>query len=467
METRADGGGIAIASISDILLAQGRQAAESKRTRAGTWIPLVQHLANLPGQVMADRAAEGMAQEAAFDRAQQRDVRSQQLAKGDQELAAGERATAQAEATDAQKRQMNELLATPGIIGEDGRFDTPSAQRMATEKGYRDIQDDLLKFGQEWNEGVEKGLLTKEQIESAKRANQPQGFALSPGQKRFDANGQEIASMPAEVKPDTRALNLQLKDALGRGDKAEANAIRQAIREAAEAAKLPSDASADVTALTPQGLDMAALRYKTTGIMPALGMGDKTTRQRIINRSAELTPDDEARINAGGGNIAANQANFRADSGSLAAMQKQRDAITSFEQTAQKNIDIFLGQAGKVVDTGSPIANMPLRAITGKVLGSPDQAAYDAARLVAINEIAKITSNPNMSGVLSDSARHEVEQFNPRSATLKQTVAVMRLLKRDMENRTKALDDTLAATRKRLSGATDTNTADPLGIRAN
>ena len=39
----------------------------------------------------------------------------------------------------------------------------------------------------------------------------------------------------------------------------------------------------------------------------------------------------------------------------------------------------FGNAAGKVVDTGSPLANMAVRSVTGKLLGSPDQAAFDAA----------------------------------------------------------------------------------------
>ncbi len=135
----------------------------------------------------------------------------------------------------------------------------------------------------------------------------------------------------------------------------------------------------------------------------------------------------------------------------MAALQKQRDAISSFENTALKNIDIFLDTAGKVVDTGSPLANTPVRAVTGKALGSPDQAAYDTARQVAINEVAKIISNPNLSGQLSDSARHEVEAFNPTNATLGQSVAVMRVLKQDMANRAQSMDQTLSEIRGRIS----------------
>lgn len=189
-----------MASISDILLSQGRYAAESRRERAGQWVPLIQHLANLPNQVMADRAGERAAQEAAFDRGQQRDVRSQQLAKGQQELET-------AEATAEQKRQMNDLLSTPGVIGDDGRFDVQGAQRTATEKGYNDILDDVLTFGKEWNEGVEKGLLTKEQIEAAKRSNQPQGYTLNPGDKRYGPDNQEVASVPVTPpKPTMREV---------------------------------------------------------------------------------------------------------------------------------------------------------------------------------------------------------------------------------------------------------------------
>jgi hypothetical protein len=214
-----------------------------------------------------------------------------------------------------------------------------------------------------------------------------------------------------------------------------------------------AQAQGDKTDLTPQGLDAAALNYAKTGQLPPLGMGDKGTRKAIINRAAEMMPDLD---------VARNRADFTANQDSLKAMQKQRDAIGAFETTAKKNIDVFLAQAGKVVDTGSPLANTAARFVTGKMLGSDDQAAYDAARQVAINEIAKITSNPTLSGTLSDSARHEVEAFNASNATLGQTVKVMRLLKQDMENRTSSLDDAISGIKSRIGTATPT----PAGAQA-
>lgn len=222
------------------------------------------------------------------------------------------------------------------------------------------------------------------------------------------------------------------------------------------------EASQEVgVSLTPEGLDLAAENFAKTGQLPPMGLGKAgaAVRSAIINRAANLHPDLD---------LASARAGFGADQGSLKQLQSRRDAISAFENTALKNIDIFLGTAGKIVDTGSPLANSLARAASGKVLGSPNQAAYDAARQVALNEVARITSNPNLTGVLSDSARKEVEAFNPNSATLAQSVAVMRVLKQDMANRAVAYDQQLDEVKARIKAGSGTTPAvdknDPLGI---
>jgi hypothetical protein len=223
--------------------------------------------------------------------------------------------------------------------------------------------------------------------------------------------------------------------------------------------------------LTPAGLDVAALTYFKTGQMPTLGMGDRGNRQAIINRAATLTPADRTRIE-GMADIASNKQDFAANTKSLGALQQQRDSIGAFEQTALKNIDVFLDQAGKVVDTGSPLANTLAREFSGTVLGDKNVAAYKAARQVAINEIAKITSNPTLAGQLSDTARQEVAEFNPKNATVAQTVNVMRLLKTEMGNRVSSLDNQIGEIKKRgktappAGGVTDDIDAEIEAIRA-
>ena len=313
-----------MASISEILLAQGRHAAESKRARAGAWQPLMQHLANLPGQVMQDRAAERAATEAAFDRQQQRDVREQTLAKGEQELQAGTRAATTAQATADQKRQMNEILASEGVVGQDQTIDAARAQQIAQERGYTDIVDDILSLAQEHNAAVSKGVrdqtqFDQQQTDRRQTTNQQgvrrmigESVSARGGEPMSPAEQQTVRGMafqeripkadveglfPEPVKPDTRALNQQLADAIRRGDKAEMNVIRQAIRVAAEEGREPADTSVPagpegVTApLDPSSQDLmsqAGLTYNgflaLTGRMSQLPR-DKETRNRA---SAEV-----------------------------------------------------------------------------------------------------------------------------------------------------------------------------------
>lgn len=249
------------------------------------------------------------------------------------------------------------------------------------------------------------------------------------------------ARTQAETARHNTALEEISRLTAGRAEAAQAETARHNKAMEATAAKRVSAATADVTELTPAGLDAAALNYAKTGQLPPLGMGDKTTRKLIINRAAAMMPDLD---------LATNRADYDANKQTLTALEKQRAAVGAFEQTAQKNIDLFLETAGKVVDSGSPLANALIRQVNGKILGAPDQAAHDAARQVAINEIAKVTSNPTLAGTLSDSARHEVSAFNPAGATLKQTVAVMRLLKQDMTNRTQSLDEQIVGIQDRI-----------------
>jgi hypothetical protein len=201
--------------------------------------------------------------------------------------------------------------------------------------------------------------------------------------------------------------------------------------------------AAPQASLSPEGLDIAAEMFAKTGQMPAMGMGAGPVRTAIINRAAQLHPQID---------LATNKAGYSANQASLTQLQKNRDAVVSFETTALKNLDIFLNSAKGVVDSGSPIVNTPLRAINEKGLGGQELAAYQAARRVAINEIAKVTSNPNMTGQLSDAARREVEQFIPENATLGQAYAVAAILKQDMANRHQSLDDQIGAIKQRIGG---------------
>lgn len=211
----------------------------------------------------------------------------------------------------------------------------------------------------------------------------------------------------------------------------------------------------DKTELTPQGLDAAAQLFAKTGQLPALGMGDKTTRKAIINRAAEMVP---------GLDVASQKADFNANQSSLKNITGTLDTLTSFEKTAGKNLDQFLALADKIPDTGVPWLNAPVRMLNDKLVGSENQAAVNAARDVALREIARVTNDPKLSGVLSDSARHEVAGLSPANATFAQIKKVAQVLKQDMANVHQSLTEQQSAIQGRISGAGSAPKADPLGL---
>jgi hypothetical protein len=211
------------------------------------------------------------------------------------------------------------------------------------------------------------------------------------------------------------------------------------------AEKVKVDATnADKTDLSPAGLDAAATMFAKTGQLPALGMGDKVTRKQIINRAAALVP---------GLDVASAKADYTANIKSLGGLQAQRDAIGAFENTALKNLDVFITAAEKVPDTGSPFFNRPLRALSETGLGSTELTAYRTARQTVIPEFAKLLANPGLSGQLSDSARKEVQDVVSGNATLAQTLAATKILKTDAANRRTSYDDQIVAINDRIKKA--------------
>lgn len=324
--------------------------------------------------------------------------------------------------------QAGQLLL--GIASKHGHDFSDVQEQMAAGKSPEQIANALIAASPKQRE-----LADREKGTASTVANQQ---AALPGVVADSAVKQQVAAgTKAGLTPEQQAMGKREQQRIGL-EQQRINAEKQRV----------NDAKGDKTELSPEGLDAAAMMFARTGQLPALGNGDKDTRKKIINRAAVLMP---------GLDVASAKADYGANTDSLKTLQKQRDTIGAFETTAKSNIQLFLDQAGKVVDTGSPMANTAARLVSGKMLGSPDQAAYDAARQVAVNEIAKIVAGGGLNAVLSDSARQEISHFNPKDATLKQTVAVMRLLTSDMENRQHGLDDQIAAIQGRIkkSGTPD------------
>lgn len=195
--------------------------------------------------------------------------------------------------------------------------------------------------------------------------------------------------------------------------------------------------------LSSAALDQAAERYASTGVLPSMGMGaaGAASRKAIMNRAGELHPS---------GSLAANSAEFKANQSSLTKLQSNFDQVTAFENTAGKNLDVFLKAAEDFAPAGSKILNVPWNAANRSLYGGPKIAALDAARTTALTEIAKVLNSSNASGVLSDSARGEVGQLIGKDASLAAIKSAANILKQDMENRHQSYQDQIADIQGRL-----------------
>lgn len=202
--------------------------------------------------------------------------------------------------------------------------------------------------------------------------------------------------------------------------------------------------------LTPEALDLRAWQYLSGDprAMTNLGRGAQgvETIAQITNRAAQLN------LERGGTaqQIGRRTAEYRANQASLAKMTQSYDAIVAFEQTAVRNGEILKALAQKVDATGVPAAERWIRAGRQAIAGDADVAQFMAQMQVYRTEAARILTNPNLTGVLSDTARKEIEEFMKGGASAKQIVAVVDLMKRDFGNRKITLEQQISDIRDRL-----------------
>jgi hypothetical protein len=184
------------------------------------------------------------------------------------------------------------------------------------------------------------------------------------------------------------------------------------------------------------------------------------------------TSDEITDFEAGrGGKIAAERARAsaepKADSATLTQLTKQKASIESFERTAIANGQKLKQLADKVDKTGIPAIERWTRG-GRQATGDVDVAEFNTQMNVYRAEVAKIITNPNLSGVLSDSARREVDSFLSGGASAKQIKAVVDLLEQDFGRRAKSIDDEIETVRTHLKGGSKSAApaeTDPLGIR--
>ncbi len=300
------------------------------------------------------------------------------------------------------------------------------------------------------------------------------GKTIATGGEKEDPKTRAARSYYAEIiGKDPKDLNAQeLAKGVQEWETATMNPLDKQLKEADLKAK-PFDLAAKQSTIASQSLErqikhqeielagdadtinMAAQKYLQTGQMPALGMGSSLLRAKIMGRAGDLAKENGLSPEQ----VPALQDSYKAMSKSLSDLQTRKGQLEAFEQGGAKNLDNFIRLAQKQIDTGSPLANRAVRGAARTLTGSADQAAADAARMAAYNEISKILSGSLGNSGVSDSARHEAEGLLSGDYTMKQLLSVSKVLRQDMKNRVGAYGDQIGQIRQSMQGLTKPGTA--------
>ncbi len=293
---------------------------------------------------------------------------------------------------------------------------------------------------------LQRQQLASGEADAAQKATE-RGYQNAPGSAMSGAARALLSKfMPKQpVAPNASAS--ELLGVLPLAEKAygvDENARQRALARSMMAGK---DAAA-VGGYSEEAINALADQWAATGKAPAMGMGKAAVelRGRIADAMMKRHP---------GADLAQAGAGYGADTASLKKLQQSSDAVEAFEATATANLDRALSTAKGVIDVGSPWFNKPLRAVEAGLAGDPKLAAYQTARQVAANEVAKVLSGSMGNQALSDSARHEASALLDPNASLAQLEAAANVLKADMASRKTAFRQQLGEVRGRTGGGSN------------
>jgi hypothetical protein len=271
----------------------------------------------------------------------------------------------------------------------------------------------------------------------------PGSFVPTPTGGKYFYNGEDVTARVKAIPPASIQVNAAASNAL-------ANLPSWALDDSRPTG--PDANKLDPTVrMTPNGLYQAAQNYIATGQFPQTGRGNDPAAQAV-----------RAAVNAKVGAIAASsgmdepalRAFYKSNASSLSQQQKSYDAVQSFMATADRNADKLKSVVDKIPDVGSPLLNRPLRAIDQKALGDVDLSQFRVYVQSVQNEYARIISQPNLAGQLTDSARHEAEQLVDPNATVAQILGSIAALRTEGENRLLSVGQQIQRIQQRLQTPT-------------
>lgn len=204
--------------------------------------------------------------------------------------------------------------------------------------------------------------------------------------------------------------------------------------------------------MTPNGLFQAAQTYIATGQMTPLARGQDPASQAT---RAAVSSKVGAIVAASGMDEPALRAFYKSNASSLTQQQKMQDSVQGFMATADKNTELLKGTLEKIPDVGIPIFNQPLRSFAKNVSGDANLSKFSTYLQSVQNEYARIISQPNLAGQLTDSARKEAEVLLDPKATVPQILGSLEALQKEGNNRLISVGEQIQRIQKRMQGGPD------------
>lgn len=196
-------------------------------------------------------------------------------------------------------------------------------------------------------------------------------------------------------------------------------------------------------------VDYWSKRVRAGEPIPPLGIGKEAAQFR---RDIAMAAAQNAYETGGSAELdIAKKSLLSAEKESLKKQVASQHAINQFEETASKNLDIALQLVDKVDNTGIPVAERWLRGGMVAISGDPDVTKFNFQMDILANEVAKIITNPNLAGILSDSARAEGQALLSRNITATQLKELLPLIKGDFQRRKDAISDEINATTETIT----------------
>jgi len=225
-----------------------------------------------------------------------------------------------------------------------------------------------------------------------------------------------------------------------------AEAKARALGEAQGKAAGPEAPGTAEPKLSDDALNAMVSTYFGTGVAPSFGMGKQgvANKTRFYNRIGEV---------AKGGDIDPAQriAASKAERDNLTKLTTTNGALTAFGNTVEKNLNLLEPALKGLPDVGVGVLNAPLRGVASQ-FGSKTMSRFNAARQTVVNEFAKIINNPSLSsnGVLSDSARHEMETIIDPNAPVGAIREAIKTLRGEFKNRKASYAQEIADSQARI-----------------